>query len=226
MTLPVELAAPELSFAVRGAAPERYAASPSLRLELAIGSGDTRPVHALLLDMQVRIAARRRRYDGGEEERLTELFGPVEGWKSSLSSLLWTNATVYVPPFEGHTTVAVPVACTYDFEVAAAKYLDALRGGAVPLELLFSGTLFYEGEGGAHRMARLPLDREARFDLPVAVWREAIDACFPGSAWLRLRRDTFERLADHRARNALPTWEATIDSLLGAGGARGAEEDR
>jgi hypothetical protein len=214
MVLTAEPAAPELTFAVQSAAPERYAASPTLCLALAVHSEDERQVNALLLDVQVRIAARRRAYERAEEERLTEVFGAVEGWKSSLSSFLWTHTTVFVPPFTGAAAVDVSIACTYDFEVVAAKYLDALRGGIVPLELLFSGTVLYAGDDGAQRMVRLPLDREAPFDLPVSVWREAIDACFPGSAWLRLRRESFDRLAAYRARRALPSWEATVESLL------------
>jgi hypothetical protein len=213
MVLSAEPPAPELTFAVESATPERYAAAPTLRLALAVHSGDARPVHTLLLDVQVRIAARRRGYERAEEERLTEVFGPVEGWKSSLSSFLWTQATAFVPSFTGATAVDLTIPCTYDFEVVAAKYLDALRGGAVPLELLFSGTVFY-GASSGQRIARLPLDREATFELPIAVWREAIDACFPGSAWLRLRRESFDRLAGYRARHTLPTWEATVESLL------------
>ena len=33
--------------------------------------------------------------------------------------------------------------CTYDLEVAASRYLDALADGEVPLEFLFSGSVFY-----------------------------------------------------------------------------------
>jgi Family of unknown function (DUF6084) len=214
MVVSPHAAVPQLAFAVERAAPERYAVTPTLRLTLAIASADRRPVHTLALDVQVRIAARRRRYEPAEEQRLTEVFGPVDGWKSSLSTFLWTHATVFVPSFTGATEVDMPIACTYDFEVVASKYLDALRGGVVPLELLFSGTMFYAADGGAQRIARLPLDREASFELPIAVWREALEACFPGSAWLRLRRDSFDRLAAYRARHALPTWEATVASML------------
>ena len=34
----------------------------------------------------------------------------------------------------------------------------------------------------------------------VRVWREAMDRHFPGTAWLRLRRDTFDRLHAVKAR--------------------------
>jgi hypothetical protein len=53
-----------------------------------------------------------------------------------------------VPPFTGTTVVDLHVPCSYDMEVLASKYLDALAGGEVPLEFLFSGTVFYTGAGG------------------------------------------------------------------------------
>ncbi len=35
----------------------------------------------------------------------------------------------------------------------------------------------------------MPWDREARYELPVAVWREMIRAYFPSQGWLRLDED-------------------------------------
>ena len=63
-------------------------------------------------------------------------------------------------------------------------------------------------------------DREAEYALPVSVWRETMDRYFPGSAWLRLDRDTFDRLYAYRARHALPSWEHALDRLLDAEGGR------
>jgi hypothetical protein len=206
--------APELDFAVEEAAPVRYAVAPTLRLALRVESGDGRPVHSLLLDVQVRIAARRRSYSEGERERLADLFGRPEQWASGVQSLLWMNTTAFVPAFTRTARVDLPLTCTYDFEVTATRYLDALEDGQVPLELLFSGTVFHAGEDGRLRVARLPLDREASFGLPVSVWRDAMDDHFPGAAWLRLPRDSFDRLARYRASNAMPTWEATLERLL------------
>jgi hypothetical protein len=206
---------PELDFAVEQAASIPYAAAPTLSLRLRVESRDERPVHSLLLDAQVRIAARRRPYSPAERERLADLFGHPEQWASSVQSLLWTNTTVFVPGFSGATRVDVPLQCTYDFEVAASRYLDALRDGEVPLELLFSGTVFHADDDGRPRVSRLPLDREARFGLPVGVWRQTMDHHFPGAAWLRVDRRSFDRLASYRAREALPTWEATLERLLG-----------
>ncbi|HET6551712.1 MAG TPA: DUF6084 family protein, partial [Solirubrobacter sp.] len=160
---------------------------------------------------QVRIAAPRRAYDGATQARLVELFGPPEEWGRTLHSLLWTHATVMVPPFEDVTTVALPLPCTYDFEVAAAKYLHALRDGEIPLELMFSGTVFAVSDG---RVQVTQIAAECDFALPVALWREAIERTFGDVAWLRLDRSAFDRLYAYRARHALGTWEATIEALL------------
>lgn len=59
----------------------------------------------------------------------------------------------------------------------------------------------------------LPWDREAAFALPIATWRAAMDAFFPGQGWLRLRRDLLDGLLARKARRALPTWDAVVADL-------------
>jgi len=61
---------------------------------------------------------------------------------------------------------------------------------------------------------QVPWHAEARYKMPVAVWREMMDIHFPGSGWLRLRRDTIDVLADFRAARALPTWDDAIVAVL------------
>jgi hypothetical protein len=205
-------AVPALSFAVEGAEPVRHAAAPTIALALRIES--ELDVRSLTLNAQIRIAAPARLYDPGEQERLADLFGPPEGWGRTLRSLLWTTATLVVPAFSGATTAELAIACTYDFEVASAKYFHALADGVVPLELLFSGTVFSADEGGRLRAGLLSWSSEAAYPMPVRVWREAVELHFPNAAWLRVRRDAFDRLAQFRARRSLPTWEAVVDELL------------
>ena len=207
-------AAPELDFSVEGAHAVRHAAAPTIGLDVRIERRDGGAIRSVALSAQVRIAAPQRAYAEGERERLFELFGHPEQWSSSVRSLLWANASAQVPPFTGSTTVELLVPCTYDLEVSAARYLAALEGGDVPLELLFSGTLFYSEPSGRLQVASIAWDREAEYRMPVAVWREAMDTYFPNSAWLRLRRDAFDRLAAYKARRALPSWEAALESLL------------
>jgi len=106
------------------------------------------------------------------------------------------------------------VPCTYDLDVTATRYLDALPDGEVPLEFLFSGTVFYSADDGRLQTALLSWDLEASYRLPVAVWRETMDHHFPDSAWLRLDRASHDRLVAYKSRRALPTWAAVIDELV------------
>lgn len=203
---------PRLSFAIESADAVRFAVAPTIAFSLAIESD--KPVRSVSLSAQIRIVPTRRGYDVGDQARLIELFGTPERWGETVRGFLWTNTTLVVPPFEGSTTVDVPVSCTYDLEVAAAKYFHALRDGEVPLEFLFSGTVFYLADEGGLRTAQIPWECEAQFRLPIRIWRLAMENHFPGSAWLRVRRDVFDRLAAYKGRRALPTWEATLDDLL------------
>lgn len=205
---------PALSFSVQHAGALRYAAVPTIEFTLALEADDDRPIRSVLLDVQIQIAARQRGYDDADQEGLIELFGAPDRWGSTLRTLLWTRTTVIVPPFEGSTTVALPVTCTYDLEVTAGRYFAALSDGEVPLEFLFSGSVFFAGAEGMLQTARIALDHDVGYRLPVQVWREAIDRHFPQSAWLRLGREHFDRLRAYRGRHALPSWDAAIDALL------------
>ncbi len=205
---------PELAFSVEDAATLDYAAVPTVRFSLGIRSVHGQPIRSVMLDTQIQIAARRRGYDAAAQERLNELFGAPERWGSTLRTLLWTRTTTLVAPFSDSTVVDLPVTCTYDLEVIASKYFDALEDGEVPLEFLFSGTVFYAGADGRLQTARISWEQDAEYRLPVAVWKQTIERYFPDTAWLRLRRDSFDRLAAYKARNALPTWEDALDSLL------------
>jgi hypothetical protein len=203
---------PELSFAVEGAARVEHAAAPTLAFALRIDSPG--PIRSVLLDCQLQIEARRRRYDDAAKERLFELFGAEKDWGTTLRTLLWTRATLVVPPFTGSTVVQLQVPCSYDLEVLASRYFDALRDGDVPVELLFSGTVFWTAADGRLQAARIPWDQEAGYRLPVRVWRETLEAHFRDTAWLRLHKDAFDRLAAFKAQRALPSWEAAVDALL------------
>lgn len=207
-------AVPALSFAVQDAEALRYAAVPTIEFKLGVEADGGRPIRSVLLDVQIQIAARQRGYDDRAQAALIELFGAPERWGSTLRTLLWTRTTVIVPPFEGSTVVALPVACTYDLEVTAGRYFAALADGEVPLDFLFSGSVFFSGAQGMLQTARIALDHDVGYRLPVAVWREAIDRHFPQSAWLRLGREQFDRLHAFRGRHALPTWDAAIEALL------------
>src|SRR5947209_4280163 len=141
---------PDLTFEVEGAGAVPYAASPTLALKLRVTNGEAgEPIQTIVLRCQIQIEATRRRYDAAEQERLRDLFGEPHRWGQTLRSTLWTNTSVVVPPFTGGTTFDLQLPCTFDFNVASTKYFAGLEGGEIPLCLLFSGTVFYQGESGA-----------------------------------------------------------------------------
>ena len=210
---------PQLSFAVEGVEALRAAAAPTLRFMVRIDAVG-RAVSGIGLETRLQIRAERRRYGAAEGERLGELFGAPDDFSRSLGTVPWAETTLHVGPFEGERLVEVRVPCTYDFDVAAAKYLAALEDGDVPVELLFSGNVLWRAPDGRLQTAMIPWDREASSRMPVAVWRDALAATFGDTAWLRVDRDVFARLQAERSRRRLTTWEDTFEALLGEAGDR------
>jgi Family of unknown function (DUF6084) len=208
----------ELSFDCVDVRADRYAAAPTLRIRLRIAETGGVDVHAMVLRCQIRIEPNRRRYSNAEAERLLDLFGERSRWGETLKPMQFAELSVMVPGFKGSTEVDLAVPCTYDFEVASAKYLHGVEEGTVPLLLLFSGTVFTKGPGGV-AVERVPWDKEAPCRLPVAVWREVMDLYFPGTAWIRMRRETLDALQRFKSDRALPTWDEAIEALI-----EGAEE--
>jgi hypothetical protein len=203
----------ELDIQTVGARAEKHAAVPTLMFELAIEERKGKAVESIALRCQIRIEPQKRRYSAEEEQNLLELFGETPRWGDTLKPFLWTHASTLVPGFSGSTRVDLPVSCTYDFEVAASKYLHALGEGEIPVLLLFSGTVFARGSAGLSA-THIPWDRESSFRLPVHVWRAMMDHYFPNSGWLRLHTDTLNRLMRCKARRAIATWDDLLLSLL------------
>ena len=203
----------ELIFEIAGARAERYAASPQLSLRLRVSETSSVPVHAITLSAQVRIEPQQRRYDEGESAALVELFGPPGRYGDTLRTLLWTHVSATVLAFEGETELDLAIPCSYDFEVAANKYLRALDDGEIPLVVQFSGTVFVRAADGGVAVELVPWSCEARYRLPVAVWRATMDAFFPNSAWIRIDRDTFDELYAFKCAGGFPTWEAALARL-------------
>jgi hypothetical protein len=212
----------DLNFSVTGASPEPNAAAPTLNFRLHIENMGGMPVHAILLRVQIQIQPRRRKYAAIEQERLADLFGTPDRWTDTLRPLLWTSASLLVPAFRDDVDVNLPIACTYDLEVASAKYLEALDEGEIGLLFLFSGTVFIKAENG-FRVEQIPWEKEAGYRMPVGTWRDVMQVHFPDSGWIRLRRESLDALRRIKAREALLTWDEVIESLVAASVASGKE---
>jgi hypothetical protein len=207
---------PDLSFRVESATVVPFAAVPMIAFQLRIENlVPDETIHTIALRCQIQIEATRRRYAPGEQERLLDLFGHPDRWSHTLRNLLWTHATAVVPSFAGRTTVVdLQVPCTFDFNVAATKYFEGLTDGEIPLNLLFSGTVFYAPGDSQLQVAPISWEQEARFRLPVKLWREMMDAYYPNSVWINLHRDVFERLYQYKIQHGIPTWEQALESVL------------
>jgi hypothetical protein len=202
-----------LSFSVVSSWAEPHAAVPTILLRLRVEEVDGFSVHAVALRCQIRIEPQRRRYSHDEEVRLYEMFGETPQWGDSLRPFLWTHVSTTIGKFDGATEFDLPVECTYDFDVAGAKYLHGLADGEIPLILLFSGTVFTRGDSG-FSAEPLSWSLEASHKLPVAVWRDMMDLYYPNSGWIRVQRDTLDELQRFRAHRGLPTWDQAFAQLL------------
>lgn len=210
----------ELSFTCLDVQYERYAMAPTLQFRLRIDAAGGQRVRAIALRCQIRIEPARRGYGEQEGERLGELFGERERWGETLMPFQFANTSTVVASFTDSIEVDVVVPCSYDMEVAAGRYFHALEDGEIPFILLFSGTIFGDGQMWVEQ---IPWHCETQYRMPVAVWREMMDMHFPHSGWLRLRRDTIDALAEFRTAQALPSWDSAVMTVLEAARERAAE---
>ncbi|MFJ5222973.1 DUF6084 family protein [Streptomyces sp. NPDC088400] len=202
----------DLAFSCVDVRPEPYGAGPTLLFRLRIEAAAGERIHAVALRCQMRIEPVQRRYAPAEVEMLGDLFGEPDRWSTTLKPLQFAHASLTVPGFTGSTEIDLPVTCTYDMEVASAKYFRALADGEVPLLLLFSGTVF-SGERG-FTAEPIAWHKETGFRMPVKVWQHMIEQYFPGSGWLRIRDDCLDSLRRYRSERALPSWELVFEELL------------
>jgi hypothetical protein len=207
---------PDLSFRIEAASAVPFAAVPMLAFKLHIDNaapGET--IHTIALRCQIQIEVTRRRYSEDEQQRMLDLFGEPSRWSQTLRNLLWTNSNLVVPAFTGtNTVVDLQVPCTFDFNVASTKYFDALAAGDIPIVVLFSGTVFYAPVDDALQIAPISWEQEARFKLPVQIWRDMMDSYYPNSVWINLHRDVFDRIYRYKTQNGIPTWEQALEQLI------------
>ncbi len=211
----------DYTFSVVDVFADPYAVAPQLTVRLRIEESTGVVVHAIALRCQIRIEPQRRHYDVGEQNGLRALFGARDRWVDTLKPFMWMQCNTTVQGFTGVTEADLVLPCTYDFDVIGSRYLHAVQAGTIPIVALFSGTVFTKGANG-FGVQQVPWDCEARYELPVSVWREMITSYFPNTGWIRLDHEVLATLGDFRARRGLISWEETVQALL-AGGARVAE---
>ena len=202
-------------FTVLDVAAEPYAVAPQLTARLCIEETTGQRVHAIALRCQVRIEPQRRRYEPAEQDALRGLFGERARWVDTVKPFQWMQCQTMVQGFTGRTEADLALPCTYDLDVIGSRYLHALDAGDVPLTFLFSGTVFTRGSTG-FGVEQVPWSCEAKYHLPVAVWRQMIESYYPNTGWLRISSDVLTALAGYRARHGLVSWDETMQTLLAA----------
>ena len=208
---------PDLEFQVESAAITPWTIAPQMAFRLHVTNTPPEEIiHSVSVNCQIRLEVTRRQYAADEKAKLGDLFGEPERWGRTLRPMLWTLATVVVPRFTGKTTVDLPVACSFDFNLAATKFFYGLNEGEVPLDFLFSGSVFYEAGGGSLQVAPISWTKEARFRLPVKLWQDLMEIHYPNATWFQLRRDVFDRLYRYKVEHGIPTWELALVRLLQA----------
>ncbi len=206
---------PELDFQITGVETSQHGLTPLLQFKVRISSSPaTEPIHALILQAQIQIQSPQRTYNAGEKVRLLDIFGTPDRWGETLRNRFWTHTNTTTGAFTGSTDAILPVPCTFDLNVLATKYFQALDEGDVPLLFLFSGSLFYASEDGRLQVQRISWEKECVYRMPLSVWQGLMDRHYPNTAWLVLRRDAFDRLSAFKRASGLATWEETIERLL------------
>ena len=207
------LAPVDVDFTCEDVVADRYAAGPTVVFKMRATETSGAHVHALALRCQARVEPVRRSYSDSEAAQVVDLFGERSRWGQTMQTMQLAFMTQVLPGFTGSTTFELVMPCSYDIEVAAHKYLAGLEDGLVPLVLLFSGTVF-TGSPGTISVVPVPWHKEVSVRMPVTVWREAMDVHFPGQAWLRLERGSYDRLAAYRGSRGLTGWDEAIAALL------------
>jgi hypothetical protein len=211
---PAAPAIPAPEFSITAAAPLAYSATPTMVFSATATDRSGHEIQTIALTAQVMIDPARRGYDEPTRERLAELFGPPASWTPSTQGLAWARVGAVVPAFTGSTTFPLQLPCTYDLEVASAKYFYALDGGEVPLSFHFNGTVFYRGADGGLQVVPVAWSSSAQFGMPIAAWKAMIAEHYPGGGWIRLSETTLAALNARRASRGLPSFDACIEELL------------
>ena len=166
---------------------------------------------------QLQIAARRRRYDAVAQERLFELFGPAASWGRRCTRCRGRarrSSCRRSPDVDAWSSCRCPA--RYDLEVAASRYLDALEPAARCRSSSCSA-----GPCSTRATRRLQATRiawESEAELPAAGERVARDdgpRTSPAPLAAAGQRERSTGSPRSKARNALATWEETVDTLLG-----------
>ncbi len=215
---PAATAPPAPEFEIAGATHVPFAASPTMLFEAIATEPSGAAIQSIALTAQVMIEPAQRGYDAETRERLAELFGPPASWAPRPAGCRGRASRRPCPGSAAQTRFSLEVPCTYDLEVAAAKYFYAVEDGEVPLTFHFNGNVFFHG-GADGRLQVMPISwtTSAQYRMPVQAWRAMIAEHYPGGGWIRVSDETLRALHERRAIRGLATLDACVAELLERG---------
>ena len=210
---------PDLSFQVEGVEVVANAATPLLAFKLRLSDANPeQTIHTVALRCQIQLEVTRRKYTAEDQERLarsvwrTQPLGPdpaksfVDARQSGRAFVHreqpWSifpcrvrSISMWLPPniSTGWRTGKCRFACS-----SAAPFSMPVREGSL-------------------QVAPISWDKEARFKLPVKIWRDMMESYYPNSAWLCLHKDAFDRLYQYKVTHGIPTWEEVLESIIPGG---------
>ena len=211
---PVRPDSPEPEIEILSVEPVARVMAPTLRFRLRITEPSQRPVFMIALSAVITVEPSKRSYDEATRSKLVELFGEPERWATTTVNFRWTAFDTVVPAFTETTEIDVAIPCTYDLEVAAAKYFHGLADGQAPVRFHFSGRVYYDAGDGRLQYVQVPWDCSVRFAMPVEAWKKAIAEAYPYRGWIPLDTATIERLQRLKVDRGLPTFDAAVEHLL------------
>ena len=207
---------PDLSFQVEGAEVVANAATPLLAFKLRLTDANPeQTIHTVALRCQIQLEVTRRKYTAEDQERLLDLFGEPSRWGQTLRKSLVDarqSGRAFVQginPGRSSGAMHVRFQCGRDqiFRWPGGRGRPGLPA------VQRHGFLCQASEGGL-QVAPISWDKEARFKLPVKVWRDMMETYYPNSAWLCLHKDAFDRLYQYKVRHGIPTWEEALESII------------
>ena len=202
-----------------GVGARRHAALPALEFDVHVTEPTGRQVYVIALSAQIMIEPARRQYTrcGARAARRAVRPAGALGDHDAQPGLAPRRRARAQLHRRDH--LHGPVPCTFDLEIAAAKYFNAVEDGLVPLAFNFNG------------IDPLPRRRRAAADVAgpvellggVPLRRRGLapgdGRLLPERALGALHAETLHALLAEKARRGAPTMDAAIAGLLRDAGA-------
>ena len=205
---------PDLAITVESAEVVPFAAAPTLASDCAWRMPTREEIiHTVVLRCQIQIEVTRRRYSGFDQERLARSVRRAGALGPDAAQSAVDQHQPVVPQFTAKPRSIRRYPALSISASPPPSISTAWRMATFPVCLMFSGTVFYADPGDRCRW-RPFLGQGNEIPAAAKVWKDMMDAYYPNSAWLCLRRDVFEELQRFKVERGIPYMGAGASKLL------------